>query len=129
MVLAMLISMNGTHKIIGCVCILSASLMVMGCDAEESRPSYDVIENIIKPSEEIRIEWSENSGLLNINQIESSLSREEREVFSKSLEWLGTESLVPLSILSNKTASQTVDLVNCIKENVGKPIEICNDDW
>ena len=63
--------------------------------------------------------------MLNVHELESELNNDERKVFSESLEWLGTESNIPFSSLSGKTAAQIVDVANCLKSNIGESYESC----
>ncbi len=109
---------------IGIVFLCFMVVAISGCDVEESRPPYEPLENIVSAGTKA-MNWSEKEGLLNVHELESELNDDEKKIFSQSLEWLGTESNVPFSVLSGKTASEIVDIANCMKSNIRESYELC----
>ncbi len=84
------------------------------CKIEESRPTYDPISNDL-PSEGTLIKWDQKDGFTNMKEVENSLNSKHRVKFNNSMSWLATESDLNLSLLSGKTARETVDIANCLK--------------
>ena len=102
--------------------IIMVILATMGCSVKESRPTYGILENNV-PTDSIRIEWNIDGGLVNINNIEKSLSPESKATFSRSLGWYGTEGQHSLEKLNGLTAKQLVDVVNCLKSKPKKGMQ------
>jgi len=113
-----------TKNILGSVILCFVVFASSGCETEESRPPYEPLENIVL-SVTKTMKWSEDEGLLNVHELESELNDEEKKIFAESLEWVGTESNFPLSLLLGKTAYEIVDIANCLKSNMGQPYEVC----
>jgi len=116
---------NNYFKFIICILFL---LGMSGCTYNESRPSYEPLENIIVSGVKT-MQWSEGEGLLNVGELEGELSEKEKKVFLHSLEWLATESSISFSLLKNKTAAQIVSIANCLKTNIGKSNDSCISQW
>lgn len=87
--------------------------LILGCQSEQ-RPSYEVLENTL-PEGGAVIHYDPEIGLTNINQVVSTLSPADAEVFNRSLEWYGTESSYGLDRVAGRTANQLVEVVNCLK--------------
>ncbi len=107
-------------------CFVIAALS--GCDLEESRPPYEPLGNIVSSGTKT-MQWSEEAGLLNVDELESELAADEKRVFSQSLQWLGTESNIPFSALSDKTAGQIVDIANCLKSSASESYKLCEGKY
>jgi len=56
------------------------SLILSGCDIEDSRPSYESLAHINSPTEKV-MKWSEEDGLLNVDELENKLKGEEKKYF------------------------------------------------
>lgn len=89
-------------------------ILLTACDIQEKRPSYRPLKNSV-PSGGLLIQWNKEQGLLNIDDIEASLSDEDRQVFSQSLGWYATESDYGFEHLAGKSARQAIDTINCLK--------------
>ncbi|MCP4340785.1 MAG: hypothetical protein GY799_18325 [Desulfobulbaceae bacterium] len=112
------------NKLFILLLVVAYSLMLAACEIEESRPSYNPIENTLPKGGEL-IKWSQDQGLLNISNVEENLNNENRKIFSKSLEWYATESDLGFEHLSGKTAKQTVDITNCLKTTTPESQKNC----
>lgn len=93
---------------------LCAAIGTLLSCSEEERPSYDPITNNI-PQGGITINYDPASTLTNIDDINSELSDDNRDTFSKSLSWYGTEATFGFDVIHGKTAAQLVSIVNCLK--------------
>lgn len=109
---------------IGVVSFCFIFLSIYGCEVQESRPSYDALQNVVSSGTKT-MKWNEHDGLLNVDELVDELNDNEKKIFTQSLEWLGTESNIPLSLLSGRTAAQVVDIANCLKSKLGEPYELC----
>lgn len=91
-----------------------AVLFVSACDVQESRSSYESLQNIV-PAGGGLIEWNDERKRLNIEEVKAGLDDKSRAVFSDSMDWYATESDFGFESLNGKTASEAVDTVNCLK--------------
>jgi hypothetical protein len=97
-----------------CATCFIAVLVVSACDVQESRPSYEPMQNIV-PAGGRRIEWDDERKRLNIEEVKAGLDDKSRAVFSDSMDWYATESDLGFESLYGKTASEAVDAINCLK--------------
>ncbi len=86
---------------------------LFACSGKE-RPSYNPVTNNI-PQGGITINYDPASTLTNIDEINSELSDDNRDIFSNSLAWYGTEATFGFDAIHGKSASELIDIVNCLK--------------
>lgn len=105
-----------SEHVIKCMLLpLAVALTIVGCRVEE-RPDYGVVENTV-PAGGPTLEYSASASYVNVDSLSASLSGGDRAKFTESLAWFGTESTFALERLAGKTASQVVDVVNCLKRS------------
>jgi len=102
------------HKLSVKYSFLIICVSLYACSSEESRPKYDPFKNTLVEGGET-IKWNKNQGLVNIDNVEKMFYPKDKKIFSASLEWYATESNYSFNKLSEKTAKQTVDIINCLK--------------
>lgn len=101
------------------------AVVTVGCSLEE-RPYQAAVENTL-PVDGPTIEYDPESSFTNIDQIASTLSSLDAEKFNTSLGWYGTESSFDLARLEGKTASEVVNIVNCLKMSEEEQRPACFD--
>jgi hypothetical protein len=101
------------YKPLSAACFI-AVLVVSACDVQESRPSYEPLQNIV-PAGGMLIGWDNGRKQLNIEEVKAGLDGKSRAVFSDSMDWYATESDFGFESLIGKTASEAVDAINCLK--------------
>lgn len=97
--------------------------LIIGCSTDE-HPSYKAMENNLQ-STGPTINYDPDSSFTNISEIQEYLSKEDSEIFTKSLSWYGTESNYGLNKIHNKNAKELVDIVNCLKISVASEQDKC----
>jgi hypothetical protein len=99
------------------------TLVFSSCSIEEYA-SYEQFQNNIPP-DGIRINYDPDSSLTNIEEINSELKGDDKDVFTKSLAWFGTESEYGFEMIHGKTARELVNIVNCLKKTSPKEKSKC----
>ena len=93
---------------------IAVLFLVAACDVQESRPSYEPLQNTV-PAGGRLIEWDSERKKLNIEEVKAGLDDKSRAVFSDSMNWYATESDFDFESLYGKTAREAVDAINCLK--------------
>ncbi|OMH39406.1 hypothetical protein [Motiliproteus sp. MSK22-1] len=96
------------------VTLTCLSILIVGCELKQ-RPSYAPLENTLPPGGPT-IQYDPDSSFKNIDKISATLSDEDSKKFGRSLGWYGTESDFSLEKIDGKTARQSVEIVNCLKQ-------------